>query len=185
MYRKAVFRLAQCILAVACLISTAQAGNYGATDATKDLQAIIAADPSLGEALTDSFEKADFKGITTLNLEASVRSACSMEADKAGCRTSLQAGLNETAGRIGAMGIVFREGGQDDRFQVDEGGLRLEPGEGWPRGRREIDGECRGGGSAALHRGLESSRPCVAGQKSLCRHAWRRVAKRSMWTRAE
>jgi hypothetical protein len=123
--------------------------------------------------------------VTTLNLEASVRSACSMEADKAGCRTSLQAGLNETAGRIGAMGIVFREGGQDDRFQVDEGGLRLEPGEGWPRGRREIDGECRGGGSAALHRGLESSRPCVAGQKSLCRHAWRRVAKRSMWTRAE
>jgi phosphatidylserine decarboxylase precursor len=51
---------------MACLASVADAGNYGPTDATRDLQAIIASEPAIGEALADSLGKAGYNGITTL-----------------------------------------------------------------------------------------------------------------------
>lgn len=58
--------LARAWLLTACFASVAGASNYGPTDATKDLQAIIAAEPAIGQALTGSFEKARFNGISTL-----------------------------------------------------------------------------------------------------------------------
>jgi hypothetical protein len=54
---KIVVALARGLLLAACLGSVAGASNYGPTDAAKDLQAIIAAEPAIGEALTDSLKK--------------------------------------------------------------------------------------------------------------------------------
>jgi len=67
LFRRIVLVLFGGLLATACLGSAAGAGNYGPTDATRDLQAIIAAEPAIEEALKDSLAQANYRGITTLD----------------------------------------------------------------------------------------------------------------------
>jgi len=64
---KHVFALVAGFLVATCLGSVAGAGDYGPTDATKDLQAIIAAEPAIAWALTDSLARANYNGVDSLD----------------------------------------------------------------------------------------------------------------------
>lgn len=61
-----IFSLTRGLLVVICFSPIAEASNYGSTPATKDLRAIIAAEPGIGKLLIESLEKAEFNEISTL-----------------------------------------------------------------------------------------------------------------------